>query len=310
MIKISCNTLDLWLKIKEETDFKAIANRLTRENRKIQDLEKFRQFVKQHQDKTQQQMADLDPLLSLEILQDTFTFLKIPTSIYNIVRKIVNSECIKILEEIGDVHANAGLRVLQNDLPISNNKENELRAVIIHFNSSLEMYIQATNKIQDINILSALSNVFSPPGIYKHFWKAFICSIFIAFCYKILNESELSRSYYKKARHYFYDYIWYSFNGDLAPHYEDKNCKLTSVELGSYPVLLTFWEKSRVWKGIKHFQSQELKFIELSKNYFNVPSYKPTLRDDEIFNKLGFRGTGVSGFPVNYILLKQWSSPT
>ncbi len=36
-----------------------IANRPTRENRKIQDWERFKQFVKQHEEKTQQQMVDL-----------------------------------------------------------------------------------------------------------------------------------------------------------------------------------------------------------------------------------------------------------
>jgi transposase len=60
VMKISRNTLDLWLKREQETgDFKAIVNRPFRENRKIQDLERFKQFVKQYQDKTQQQMADL-----------------------------------------------------------------------------------------------------------------------------------------------------------------------------------------------------------------------------------------------------------
>ena len=60
LMKISRNTLDLWLKREQETgDYRAIAKRPTREDRKIQDLEKFKQFVKQHKDKTQQQMADL-----------------------------------------------------------------------------------------------------------------------------------------------------------------------------------------------------------------------------------------------------------
>ena len=59
-MKISRNTLDLWLSREQETgDFKAIVNRPCRENRQIQDLERFKQFVKQYQDKTQQQMADL-----------------------------------------------------------------------------------------------------------------------------------------------------------------------------------------------------------------------------------------------------------
>jgi transposase len=60
MMNISRNTLDLWLSRQQETgDFEAIANRPPRENRKIQDWERFKQFVKQYQDKTQQQMASL-----------------------------------------------------------------------------------------------------------------------------------------------------------------------------------------------------------------------------------------------------------
>ncbi|WP_216595581.1 IS630 family transposase [Myxosarcina sp. GI1] len=60
LMRISRNTLNLWLQREKETgDYSAIANRPPRENRKIQDLERFKQFVKQHQDKTQQQMADL-----------------------------------------------------------------------------------------------------------------------------------------------------------------------------------------------------------------------------------------------------------
>ena len=59
LMKISRNTLDLWLKREQETgDFKARAKRPAKNNRKIQDLERFKQFVRQHQDKTQQQIAE------------------------------------------------------------------------------------------------------------------------------------------------------------------------------------------------------------------------------------------------------------
>ncbi|MGL5079350.1 MAG: IS630 family transposase, partial [Waterburya sp.] len=60
LMNISRNTLDLWLKREQKTgDFKANAKRPARKNRKIQDLERFKQFVQQHQDKTQKQMASL-----------------------------------------------------------------------------------------------------------------------------------------------------------------------------------------------------------------------------------------------------------
>ena len=60
LMNISRNTLDLWLQREQDTgDFKASANFPSRENRKIQDLDRFEQFVKQHQDQTQQQIAEL-----------------------------------------------------------------------------------------------------------------------------------------------------------------------------------------------------------------------------------------------------------
>lgn len=60
LMNISRNTLDLWLKREQETgNFKAIAKRPPKDNRKIQDLKRFEQLVRRHKDKTQQQIADL-----------------------------------------------------------------------------------------------------------------------------------------------------------------------------------------------------------------------------------------------------------
>lgn len=60
MLKISRNTLDLWLKRREQTgDYQAIANFQTGCRHKITDWERFRTFVKQHGDKTQAQLAAL-----------------------------------------------------------------------------------------------------------------------------------------------------------------------------------------------------------------------------------------------------------
>jgi transposase len=58
MLNISRNTLDLWLKREEETgDYQAIAN--TGRPQKIKEEKKFREFVKENKDKTQEQMAEL-----------------------------------------------------------------------------------------------------------------------------------------------------------------------------------------------------------------------------------------------------------
>ena len=59
-LKISRNTLDLWLKKQEETgDFQAQARPRAGRSQKIKDEAKFRQFVQQHSGKTQQQIAQL-----------------------------------------------------------------------------------------------------------------------------------------------------------------------------------------------------------------------------------------------------------
>lgn len=60
MLKISRNTLDLWLKREEQTgDYQAITAFQKGCRHKITDWERFREFAKKHGDKTQAQMASL-----------------------------------------------------------------------------------------------------------------------------------------------------------------------------------------------------------------------------------------------------------
>ena len=60
MLKISRNTLDLWLKREEqEGDYQAITHFQKGARHKITDWERFREFAKEHGEKTQTQMARL-----------------------------------------------------------------------------------------------------------------------------------------------------------------------------------------------------------------------------------------------------------
>lgn len=60
MLRISRNTLDLWLKRKQETgDFKASAGYQKGKKPTIKNLQSFREFVLQHNNKTQQRIAQL-----------------------------------------------------------------------------------------------------------------------------------------------------------------------------------------------------------------------------------------------------------
>jgi len=60
MLHISRNTLDLWLKRKKQTGNCQAMTGYQRGNRhKITDWERFREFVQQHGDKTQGEMASL-----------------------------------------------------------------------------------------------------------------------------------------------------------------------------------------------------------------------------------------------------------
>lgn len=60
VFQISRNTINLWLKRQVETgDYQAKSNRPHHTMDKISDWQKFREFVKQHGDKTQAQMAAL-----------------------------------------------------------------------------------------------------------------------------------------------------------------------------------------------------------------------------------------------------------
>ncbi len=59
-LKISRNTLDLWLKREEHTgDYRAITNFQKGCRHKITDWERFREFARKHGDKTQAQIASL-----------------------------------------------------------------------------------------------------------------------------------------------------------------------------------------------------------------------------------------------------------
>ena len=59
-LKISRNTLDLWLTREKETgEFQAVANPNKGRRAKIKDEDKFRKFVRENSDKTQKQMAEL-----------------------------------------------------------------------------------------------------------------------------------------------------------------------------------------------------------------------------------------------------------
>ncbi|EAM49793.1 hypothetical protein CwatDRAFT_2547 [Crocosphaera watsonii WH 8501] len=59
---ISRNTINLWLKKKEETgSYKAKVGYQKGYNRKIKDLDNFKQFVQIHGSKTQEEMAEIWP---------------------------------------------------------------------------------------------------------------------------------------------------------------------------------------------------------------------------------------------------------
>lgn len=60
MLKITRNTLDLWLKRKEQTgNSQAITHYQQGNRHKISDWQRFREFAQKHGDKTQAQMASL-----------------------------------------------------------------------------------------------------------------------------------------------------------------------------------------------------------------------------------------------------------
>lgn len=60
MLAISRNTLDLWLKREQETgDYRAIVSYQKGKKPKIKNLQRFQEFVLQHNQKTQQRIAQL-----------------------------------------------------------------------------------------------------------------------------------------------------------------------------------------------------------------------------------------------------------
>jgi hypothetical protein len=73
LFNISRNTIDLWLKRQAETgDYQALPHQPPRNNNKIADWEKFRDFAKIHGDKTQVEMAKLWSGEISDSLRDSF----------------------------------------------------------------------------------------------------------------------------------------------------------------------------------------------------------------------------------------------
>ena len=93
LFNISRNTIDLWLKRKTQTgDFKPLPNRPPGHSHKITDWDKFREFVKVHGDKTQEQMAQLwdgeisDRTISRALRKIGFTRKKRPMATKNAMK--------------------------------------------------------------------------------------------------------------------------------------------------------------------------------------------------------------------------------
>ena len=93
MLKISRNTLDLWLERKAQTgDYQAITHLQKGCGHKITEWERLREFAKQHGDKTQAQMAKLwGDNVSQQNISDALRKLglsrkKRPTAIKNVMK--------------------------------------------------------------------------------------------------------------------------------------------------------------------------------------------------------------------------------
>lgn len=90
LFNISRNTIDLWLKRKDQTgDFKPLPNCPPGHSHKITDWDKFGEFAKAHGDKTQEQMAQLwedeisDRTISRALRKIVFTRKKKPMGTKN-----------------------------------------------------------------------------------------------------------------------------------------------------------------------------------------------------------------------------------
>lgn len=93
LFDISRNTINLWFKRRDKTgDIKVKARASSSQQPKIRDWEKFREFVKEHEDKTQAEMAELwgnisQRLISRALKQIGFTRKKKLTVIESEMRK-------------------------------------------------------------------------------------------------------------------------------------------------------------------------------------------------------------------------------
>jgi hypothetical protein len=243
-----------------------------------------------------------DSVSAIKLLQIGFSTAKT-------IKSLVAQEIIDVLGTIGDAHARAGIRVLVDDLPYSNDPKIQLTQIIGHFNASIEFYLETIKKIRRNQLNHVLDIWYLAPRVDLHFKKFFFCAIFIAFCYKLLGETALEKNYYLKSRNYFYDYAWYSLH-DYATvkHYrdiQDISLYVDRFHVNKYPIDTRENGKPKIDEIA--IQNEEIEFIELSKNIFSVPSWNPTCRT---YQKTGSLPQGRYGsIKMALIYLYDWRFP-
>ncbi len=142
--------------------------------------------------------------MSQSILSILFTFIQKAPTVYNLVqvsKDIVNGDekltIDKVFSEIGDVRIKTAKRILFEDLPQSNDPVSRIEEALGHFNSALDLFEESYQRSKNKKI-----SLFRNLDLLSR--RIFIASIFISYCYFLINELELHETYYYKARKIFY----------------------------------------------------------------------------------------------------------
>lgn len=248
------------------------------------------------------------------------TKLKILHGLFGAVNTIVglgDQKIINILSEIGDNSANAALKVLKEDLPLARDKSARLNEVIGHFNASVKHYLKYVDKAKEGLFGSSIPNPFilQAPKIDLSYEKCFTCSSFVAMCYQMLQEAELTKKYALEARKYFYSYIWYSFYPYTAPHYGsiDKS-RLIKQMKNPIEIEWIFTDKlksdlnQKIKNEVRKVSRNPLSFLNY---HFNRKlNFKAELTVDILNNRFELIEKEFKKFAIDIFGLSSWYTPT
>lgn len=218
-----------------------------------------------------------------------------------LIRALSNSDVIKILNTVSDVHITEACDILARKIARTNDPERLFGDARGHFWTAVTSENLAIAK-GNANFISRL--FFAPARSHE---KIFISSLMACICSVYLGDKKLAIDSYNESRTNFYYYLFStldSLNSDDYGKFVERGI-LYDVITGVEP---KGRDKDRFVKAAK----QEKEFIDLSNDLFDIYPWQPTLVEGNTRATSAIVGIASGGIPVSgeRIEVKKWKVPS